>query len=210
MKSESFNVDCMDFIRELPDKSIDLAICDPPYGIGRDGQSNSRKGNGKGRKGFDWKDWDCGIPSEEYFLELYRVSSNQIIWGANYMGKYLPPSMGWIFWDKGQRINQSDGELAFTSFERALRVVEYGRHELAIENGETFHPTKKPIKLYRWLLDNYAKQGYKILDTHMGSQSSRIAAYDMGFDYFGCELDKDYFDAGNKRFELFKSQTKLF
>ena len=118
--------------------------------------------------------------------------------------------MGWIFWDKGQRICNSDGELAFTSFDQALRVVEYNRVELLLEPGETIHPTQKPIKLYKWLLKNYAKEGDKILDTHLGSGSSRIAAFDGGFEFWGYELDKDYFDASVKRFEQHKSQLKLF
>lgn len=116
--------------------------------------------------------------------------------------------MGWIFWDKGQRICNSDGELAFSSFDRALRVAEYNRVELLKEG--TIHPTQKPVALYKWLLTNYAKPGDKIFDSHMGSQSSRIAAYDKGFDYWGCETDPDYFADGNKRFETFRAQLKMF
>lgn len=117
--------------------------------------------------------------------------------------------MGWVFWDKGQDLTMSDGELAYTSFQKALRRIIINRGQLMIEGG-TIHPTQKPVKLYKWLLTNYAKQGDKILDTHLGSQSSRIAAYDLGFDFWGCELDKDYFGQGNKRFEQFKAQQKLF
>ncbi len=198
----------MDLMSRYEDNYFDLAIVDPPYGIGRDGLNNSRKGNGKGRKGFEFKGWDSEIPSEEYFYELFRVSKNQIIWGANYFTKQLPPSMGWLFWDKGQRIQQSDGELAYTSFQQAMKVVEYGRHELAIEG--TLHPTQKPIKLYRWILDKYAKEGDKILDTHLGSGSIAIACHNLGYDLTACELDKEYFDAAMKRLKQHKQQLILF
>lgn len=202
-------MDCMIEMRQFPDKEFDLAIVDPPYGIGRDGSVKTTSKHG-GRKAHKFKGWDKTIPEESYFDELYRISKNQIIWGANYFTEYLPPSMGWIFWDKGQRICNSDGELAFTSFDQALRVVEYNRVELLLDYAGTIHPTQKPIKLYKWLLKNYAKEGDKILDTHLGSQSSRIAAFDMGFDFTGYELDPDYFAAGNKRFEQHKAQLKLF
>jgi len=196
----------MEFMARYPDKHFELAIVDPPYGIGKDGQEQSTGGHG-GRKAHKIKGWDDKPPSSEYFNELFRVSINQIIWGANYFPHILPPSMGWIFWDKGQRIAQSDGELAFTSFNRALRVAEYNRVELLIEG--TIHPTQKPVALYKWLLHNYAKPGDKILDTHLGSGSSRIAAWDMGFDFYGCELDREYFDASVERFERFRAQLTL-
>lgn len=197
----------MEYMSKVPDKHFDLAIVDPPYGIGMDGVKNSRN-NGKGRKGFDFKGWDGNIPDEKYFSELFRVSKNQVIWGANYMTRFLPASMGWIFWDKGQRIAQSDGELAFTSFQRALRVAEYGRHELAVEG--TIHPTQKPIKLYKWIYENYCIKEYKVLDTHLGSGSSAIAAHYFGCDFVGCEIDKDYFDAAQKRFKQLTAQTTIF
>ena len=207
-KIQIFNCDNMQLMARYPDNYFDLAIVDPPYGINRDGSFNSRKGNGKGRKGFDFKGWDIKSPETEYFKELFRVSKNQIIWGGNYFTKDLPPSMGWLVWDKGQRILQSDGEIAFTSFQQAMRFVEYGRHELAIEG--TIHPTQKPIKLYKWILDKYAKQGDKILDTHLGSGSIAIACHDYGFDLTACELDKEYFDSAMKRINNHMSQTKLF
>ncbi len=202
------NEDNMELMSRYPDNYFDLAIVDPPYGIKRDGQSNSRKGNGKGRKGFEFKGWDNEIPNEQYFNELFRVSKNQIVWGANYMTKYLPSSMGWLFWDKGQRINQSDGELAFTSFQQAMKVVEYGRHELAIEG--TQHPTQKPIVLYKWILDKYAKQGDKILDTHLGSGSIAIACHDYGFELTACELDAEYYEKAVQRIKNHTNQQKLF
>lgn len=197
----------MEYMSTCADKQFDLAIVDPPYGIGRDGGHKSTSSHG-GRKPFKFKGWDISTPSEKYFNELFRVSKNQVIWGANYFTQFLPSSMGWIFWDKGQRICNSDGELAFTSFDRALRVAEYNRVELRKEG--TIHPTQKPIVLYKWLLKNYAKDGDKILDTHLGSGSSRIACWDGGFDFYGTELDKEYFNASVKRFDNFKLQGVLF
>jgi len=205
--SEVYHGDCMDFMRDLPDGFAALAICDPPYGIGRDGSNRTTSKHG-GRKAHSFNGWDAKRPGSEFFNELFRVSKNQIIWGANYFTEFLPPSMGWLFWDKGQRICNSDGELAFTSFEQALRVVEYNRIELLLEG--TIHPTQKPSVLYRYLLTNYAKPGQKIFDPMMGSQSSRIAAWDMGFDYWGCEKDDDYFRDGCARFEAHIKKPVLF
>jgi len=208
--SETYNMDCMEYMQQFPDKHFELAVVDPEYGIKRSGQTETFTKNAKHkRKFFEQKKWDEKPAPEEYFKELFRVSKNQIIWGANYFTKSLPPSMGWVFWDKGQDLTMSDGELAFTSFERALRRIKINRSQLVVEGG-TIHPTQKPVKLYKWLLSNYAKPGDKILDTHLGSGSSRIAAYDLGFDFYATELDKDYFDAQEKRFQNFKSQLKLF
>lgn len=206
MISEAVNMDCMEYMRQFPDKFFDLACVDPPYGIGRDGSQKTTSSHG-GRKAHKFKGWDSAIPNEEYFNELFRVSKNQIIWGGNYFTKYLPGSMGWIFWDKGQRIRNSDGELAFTSFNRALRVVEYNRVELLKEG--TIHPTQKPIVLYRWIFKNYAQPGFKILDTHLGSGSSRIAAHDMKCDFWSSELDAEYHIASEKRFSDYVSQLSI-
>jgi len=203
--------DCMEFMRGLPDKAFDLAIVDPPYGIERDGSVQSktcRPGRKYGRKAHEFKGWDNGAPGPEYFAELFRVSKDQIIWGANYMAEHLPPSMGWIFWDKGQRICNSDGELAYTSFPRALRVVEYNRVEL-LKDG-TIHPTQKPVALYRWLLRNYAKPGQRILDTHLGSGSIAIACDLEGFDLTATEIDADYIAGARKRLADHQSQPRLF
>ncbi len=200
----------MEYMRTLPDKSIDLALVDPPYGINRDGQTETFTKNKKHkRKNFEHKGWDNSIPDSDYFKELFRVSKNQIIWGANYFTEYLSPSMGWIFWDKGQDLSMSDGELAYSSFERALRRIKINRGQLMVEGG-TMHPTQKPIKLYKWLLLNYGLTGQSIIDTHLGSGSSRIAAYDLGFDFYGCELDTDYYNAQEKRFATHIAQQKLF
>jgi site-specific DNA-methyltransferase (adenine-specific) len=199
--------DNMELMRSYPDKHFDLAIVDPPYGIGKDGQTATSGGHG-GRKAHEHKGWDSKPPAPEYFAELFRVSSAQIIWGANYYPQHLRPSMGWVFWDKGQRINQSDGELAFTSFERALRVVEMNRVELLKEG--TIHPTQKPVKLYRWLLENYAKPGQRILDTHLGSGSIAIACHYFGAHLTACEIDRDYFTAASERIARETAQKTLF
>jgi site-specific DNA-methyltransferase (adenine-specific) len=202
--------DCMDLMRDAPDNAWDLAIVDPPYGIGRDGYKESktrRPGRKYGRKAHVQKQWDSKPPDAAYFNELYRVSKNQIIWGGNYYPQHLSPRMGWVFWDKGQRIDNSDGELAYTSFNRALRVIEMNRVELTIEG--TIHPTQKPIKLYNWLLHNYAKPGDRILDTHLGSMSIAIACHYKGFHLTGTELDKDYFTAGVERVKKETAQMEL-
>lgn len=202
MESKVFNEDCMIGMARYPDKFFDLALVDPEYGIGRDGSKKTTSKHG-GRKAHEFKGWDKAIPNKNYFTELYRVSKNQIIWGGNYFAKYLPSSMGWIFWDKGQRICNSDGELAFTSFQRALRVVTINRVHLLLE-GETFHPTQKPIKLYDWIYKNYLPNGGKVIDTHLGSGSNRISAYKRGnIDFYGWEIDSDYFRDADKRFNDF-------
>ena len=200
--------DNMQLMARYPDKYFDLAIVDPPYGIGYDGAKKTSGSHG-GRKAHDFKGWDSAIPEKEYFDELFRVSKNQIIWGANYFTKYLPSSMGWIFWDKGQRICNSDGELAFSSFQQALRVAEYNRCEIQ-KHGGAIHPTQKPVALYKWLLDKYAKEGDKILDTHIGSGSIAIACHDYGFDLTGCELDAEYYAKGIERVQRHVNQLKLF
>ena len=203
------NEDNMKLMARYPDKYFDLAIVDPPYGIGYDG-ANSSSGSHGGRKAHKWKGWDSSIPSEEYFKELFRVSKNQIIWGANYFTKYLPSSMGWIVWRKDRgNFSSSDAELAYSSFQRALR--EYTKNPLVlVREGGTIHPTQKPICLYKWLLSNYANEGDKILDTHLGSGSIAIACHDLGFDLTACELDTDYYNAAMKRIEDHKKQLQLF
>ena len=209
--NELYNMDCMEGMKQFPDKYFELAIVDPPYGIGIDGQKESICKNPKhNRKLHEKKDWDNSIPNKEYFKELERVSKNQIIWGANYFVKHLEKgTKGWIVWDKGQHgLTMSDCELAYSSFDVPTRVVVINRVEL-LKDG-TIHPTQKPLKLYKWLLQNYAKQGDKILDTHVGSASSLIACYQMNFDYIGFELDKEYFEKASKRIEQEKAQISLF
>lgn len=203
-KLEITNEDCMDLMKRYPDNYFELAIVDPPYGI-----NFAKTHTGKGWVVRESKDWDKQTPQAEFFNELFRVSKNQIIWGGNYMTSFLSPSQGWIFWDKGQRdFSLADGELAFTSFDRALRVFTLTRGSFNSEdnlNGGKIHPTQKPVALYKWLLKNYAKEGDKILDTHLGSGSIAIACHYMGFDLVGCELDKEYFD---KAVERITNQTR--
>ncbi len=174
-----------------PDGYFDLAIVDPPYGI-------------------DIAKWDSAIPKDIFFNELFRVSKNQIIWGANYFVKHLTKgTKGWVVWFKGQiGLTMSDCELAYSSFQRATRVVNINRVDLLKQN--TIHPTEKPIRLYQWLLDNYAKEGDKILDTHLGSGSIAIACHNLGYDLTACELDKDYYKAAIKRIQQHKAQIRMF
>lgn len=209
--SEVYNIDCMDYMQTLPDKHFDLAIVDPPYG-----GANSQVGGGK-RFGAlfdsykqDWRDmggkvqkkiidWD-EAPSQDYFNELFRVSKHQIIWGANYFGG-LPPTRCFLVWRKltiSESFSMAMCEYAWTSFSTNAKVFECAPQ--GTSKQKRFHPTQKPIELYAWILRNYAKAGYKILDTHLGSGSSRIAAYKMGFDFCGCEIDREYFEAGERRF----------
>lgn len=202
--------DCMDFMREFPDGYFNLAIVDPPYGI--DINMNMGRKKGQAKKHAE-KKWDGNIPDQSYFKELFRVSKNQIIWGGNYMTEYLRPTKSWIFWDKvvPDGVTFADGELAWTSFNKTLvkAKIPYSGFR-GLDVGGKIHPTSKPISLYKWLLKNYAKPGDKILDTHLGSGSSRIAAHDMGFDFWGYELDSDYFNAQEDRFNRHIKQGQLF
>lgn len=216
MNSIAYNRDCLEAMREIPDRTFGLAIVDPPYGISVFGSYNRPRSNRARTPEYKpFAGSDDQTPCGEYFSELRRVSKNQIIWGGNYFADKLPPSMGWIYWDKMSRpSNFSDGELAYTSFNRALKKFKYlwagFWQEAGNERERRIHPTQKPVALYRWLLTNYAKPGDRILDTHLGSGSSRIAAYDLGFDFVGYELDEDYFEAQEKRFQLHLAQPKLF
>jgi site-specific DNA-methyltransferase (adenine-specific) len=191
----------MEAMKEFPDKYFELAIVDPPYGI--DINSSGRLGHygGKGKK------WDANAPDDNYFIELFRVSKNQIIYGGNYF--YLPPTRCFLIWDKQQPedVSFASCEYAWTSFNQSAKTF-YKRPQNA--DIKRIHPTQKPVALYKWLLTNYAKQGDKLLDTHLGSGSSRIAAWDMGFDFWGYELDTEYFESQEKRFNNFKMQGKLF
>jgi len=214
MISQVTNEDCMELMARYPDGYFDLAVVDPPYGINRDG--HFQKTNH--RKNYTKKGWDNQRPSAEYFAEIQRVSKNQIVWGGNYFAYLLPAKKGWIFWDKkitnANNTNFSDGELAWTSFDCILRRFTYdwiGFGYLNNPQGEKkIHPTQKPIKLYKWLLDKYAKQGDKILDTHLGSGSIAIACHDYGFQLTACELDADYYQSAIKRIQNHVSQLKLF
>jgi site-specific DNA-methyltransferase (adenine-specific) len=205
--------DNMQLMSRYPDNYFDLAIVDPPYGIGADKAQNAG-GEKWGYKEYKKTDWDSSIPSEEYFKELFRVSKNQIVWGGNYMTEFLPPSMGWIIWDKGQRgFSLADGEMAWTSFNKAMRIFEFSRAGCIKSNNtmiEKFHPTAKPFELYKYCLDKYAKQGDKILDTHLGSGSIAIACHDYKFELTACELDPEYFEKAKQRIINHVAQQSLF
>ena len=210
---ELLHIDCMEYMATLPGKAFDLAIVDPPYGIGEDGgnKNRGRKADNYSRKVIHIKkDWDSSKPKKEYWDELFRVSKNQVVWGGNYFSEFLPSRMGWIFWNKLIGGDFSDGELAWTSFNRALRMYTYSYHGDTKGGHTRIHPTQKPKSLYQYILHNYAKPGDKILDTHLGSGSSAIAAHKMGFDFVGTELDLDYYNAAVKRFNEQTMQQTLF
>ena len=217
-----FNTDCVSFMKSKPDKCYDLAICDPPFGINADENAYKNGINCKvnGFKEHKKGGWDNAIPTDDYFNELFRVSKNQIIWGGNYFTDFLPPVSSWIIWDKMQyEFSFADGEMAWNSFKNKMKIFRYARGNESgfapkIKKGFKFglniHPTAKPIALYRWLLQNYAKQGDKILDTHGGSMSIAIACDMEGYSLDISEIDLDYFNAGVKRFENYKRQGRLF
>jgi site-specific DNA-methyltransferase (adenine-specific) len=208
--SEVYLMDCIFLMKHYPDKYFDLAVVDPPYGNNLSGGRSSKNGwNNK----IDWdkcnNGWNLTIPTPEYFAELQRVSKNQIVWGGNYFANMLPNSECWLIWDKGQRdFSLADGEMAWTSFDKAMRIHTIHR---AVANQENkMHPTQKPIKLYDWIFSKYATEGMKILDTHLGSGSSRISANKAKLHFVGCEIDEEYFNKQNKRYEEFVSQARLW
>ena len=208
MNSTVLNIDCMEGMKQYPDKYFDLALVDPPYGI----EINMNMGRKAGQiKRHKDKKWDSDIPEDEYFIELSRVSKNQIIWGGNYFP--LPLTKAWIFWDKKvpEGVSFADGELAWTSFDKTLVKLDivYSGFQ-GSDNGGKIHPTQKPVRLYANVLKKFTDCRCKILDTHLGSGSSRIAAHDMGYDFTGFELDKEYFEAQEKRFQQHISQLTMF
>ena len=200
MRSEVYNIDCLEYMKKLPDKCFDLAIADPPYELGGGRVNDSRhSGSGKlknrvlNQSATKFRKWDKA-PKKEFFNELFRVTKNQIIWGGNYFD--LPPTRCFVCWDKVQPWeNFSQVEYAWTSFDYPAQLFRFDNR-----TGDKIHPTQKPVSLYAYLLGKYAKVGGVIFDPMMGSQSSRIAAFKMGFDYVGCEIDKEYFDKGCERF----------
>lgn len=206
---ELLNIDCMEYMKTCKDKQFDLAIVDPPYGIGENWKKDRFSKFYKHESSYKNKQ----IPDARYFKEVMRVTKNQIIWGANYYTEYLPARNSWIVWDKMkdfESVNMAEGELAWTSFNIPLRIVRRvwnGFQTSEPRHGE--HPHEKPTGLYKWLLQKYAKEGDKILDTHLGSGSIAIACHDYKFDLVGCELDTDYYNAALKRFNNHKSQLSL-
>jgi site-specific DNA-methyltransferase (adenine-specific) len=204
------NIDCMEYMATCKDKQFDLAIVDPPYGIGAAKQIDL--GNSNTKIKHITKDWDNEIPTKEYFNELFRVSKNQIIWGGNYFIEHLRNTRCFIVWDKQNGTNNmADCELAWTSFETSVRM--YRGHifkGIGNSNYITIHPTQKPIKLYEWILDKYATKDMNILDTHLGSGNSAIAAHYFGCNFVGTEIDIEYFNKAKKSIEQRTAQTKLF
>ena len=209
------NDDCMNVMKDYENNYFDLAIVDPPYGIGIDKAMNANKGK-QGFKQYRETEWDNETPKQKYFDELFRTSKNQIIWGGNYfIDKIKKPSQCFLIWNKVQRdFTMSDAEIAWTSFDKTIRCFDLSRGGAMgcnNRNGGKTHPTQKPVKLYEWLLNNYSKKEDKILDTHLGSGSSAIASYYFGVkEFVGIELDKDYFEAMSKRFKEKTKQIKLF
>lgn len=216
-----YNEDCLEAMKQIPDKYFELAIVDPPYGINHSEKAGKQSGQMFGnasapKRTYTTKDWDKQPPNEDYFKELIRISKNQIIFGANHFISKIPyDSSCWIVWDKDNGTNNfADCELAWTSFTSAVRKFKFtwnGMIQGDMKNKEErFHPTQKPIALYEWLLKNYAQKGDKILDTHVGSASSLIACYNLGFEYIGFELDKEYFDKATQRIESRINQLDIF
>lgn len=220
----AYNMDCMEYMRTLPDKAFDLAVVDPPYGIGVMSMNYTKSGavrnhgytTAKRRDYRKQSEWDIK-PTKEYFDELFRVAKRKIIWGGNYFSNMLPPSRSFIVWDKrcseDMKNDFSDCEYAWCDYgvARMFRYVWNGMIQGNMKNKEErFHPTQKPIALYQWIFANYAKPGDKILDTHLGSGSSRIAAYELGLDFVGCEIDKEYFDKQEERYAAYAAQENLF
>ena len=211
MKSIVYNTDCMLGMAECPDKYYDLAVVDPPYGLDL---ANMNMGVGKSKKASKiqnrkWiaKDWDKSAPNKQYFKELFRISKNQIIWGGNYFE--LPPCKNFAIWDKEIPLGLSfaDCEMAWTSFDKAPKMF---RHSVYLDKTNRFHPTQKPVALYDWIYKNYLPNGGRVLDTHLGSGSNRIAAHKAGnIDFTGYELDKDYYEAQEKRFATYLQQQQI-
>jgi len=206
---ELTNEDNMELMARYEDNHFDLAIVDPPYGYG-----DKKTDILNFRQKEQHRDWNVA-PNEEYFKELFRVSKNQIIWGGNYFSFIWGfGGRGFIYWHKGNPVsNFADGELAWTSFDKNAKQYDYryyGNLEGNTSATKKFHPTQKPISLYEWLLMNYAKEGDKILDTHLGSGSIAIACHNLGYDLTACELDKDYYDAAIKRINEHKQQIRMF
>ena len=207
MSSIVFNEDCIEGMARYPDKYFDLAVVDPPYGI-----ENTFSASSRIRKYGQMKTVNEEKPQLGYFEELFRVSKNQIVWGYNHLSNILPATKEFIFWYKHQPVTSySDGELAWTSFKKTAKCFDYPFFGgIGADKDGRIHPTQKPVALYTWIFQNYAKPGDKILDTHLGSGSSRIAAYEQGLDFVGFEIDKKYFESEEERFKAYTAQMSLF
>ena len=202
--------DCLEAMRAMPDNSYELAIVDPPYGLGLKTVSKPSEKNKNSQQKFyndlTKKQWDNKIPEEQYFIQLKRVCKNFIIWGANYMLDYLGPTKCILIWDKMTYIpTMSQYEFAFTSFNKHPKIVKINSNQL-----DRIHPTQKPVKLYEWLLDNYAKEGDRILDTHLGSGSIALACHNRGYSLDAYEIDEEYYNAATERLRVHQSQLTIF
>ena len=207
--------DNMELMARYPDNYYSLSICDPPYGININKQSQGKGGGVAKKIEYTKKDWDNSKPTKEYFAELKRISKNQIVWGGNYFVENLTNSPCWVVWDKvNGSTDFADCELAWTSFNTSVRKFMWrwnGMLQQNMKNKEVrIHPTQKPVALYKWLLQKYANEGDKILDTHLGSGSIAIACHDLGFELTACELDQDYYEAAVKRIKNHTNQLQLF
>ena len=212
-----YNMDCMDGMKQFPDKYFDLAIVDPPYGIGENGDKNHTRGKiAKAKNYKSFTGGDVETPNEDYFRELFRVSKNQIIWGANHFISKIPyDSHCWIVWDKDNAGSDfADCELAYTSFSTAVRKFKFRWNGMLQENMKNkeirIHPTQKPVALYEWILSKYTKEGDKILDTHVGSASSLIACHRTNHKFVGFELDEHYYKLSKERLDDEISQLRIF
>ena len=215
-KIELHNCDCMEYMAKCEDNQFSICITDPPYGIGASKdirQGIKFKASATSRADYGDKEWDNETPNNMYFSELKRISKNQIIWGGNYYNVYL--GSGRIFWDKvtAEKYTNSDGELAYQSFSKGLKSFKFMWNGMLQGNmkdkEKRIHPTQKPVALYKWLLNNYAKEGDTIFDSHFGSLSIGLACHDLGFDLTACELDKDYFKEASERLNNHKKQLML-
>jgi site-specific DNA-methyltransferase (adenine-specific) len=190
--NQAFNMDCLDFMKELPDKCIDLVLTDPPYGI----NIAKEKPRKSGRWNYEPKKWDNAIPSDEIFNEIFRISKNQIIWGGNYFK--MNPSRCWLIWNKKQPVdNFSDAELAWTSFDKVVSMYDFA----VMGNRDKIHISQKPMKLFKWCLNNYAEEGMIVFDPFLGSFTTAIASENCNMNWLGCEKDPDYFKSGYHRYE---------
>jgi site-specific DNA-methyltransferase (adenine-specific) len=210
------NEDNIELMARYKDNYFDLAIVDPPYGIGEDGAKNHSRGKAAKANKYTPKEWDNAPPPKNYFIELKRVSRNQVIFGANHFIENIPGanSSCWVVWDKDNTGNFADSELAYTSFKTSVRNFKWRWNGMIQQNMKNkqkrIHPTEKPIKLYEWLLMNYAKEGDKILDTHLGSGSIAIACHNLGYHLTACELDEEYYSKAMKRLRQHTAQQRLF
>ena len=215
-----YNADCMDWLPKLPDNTFDLAIVDPPYGGVSIGGYMRNQHPKRGKNVGVWHDyhtalWDQERPTPEYFQQLFRVSKNAVIWGGNYFADMLPPSQCWLCWDKDipEGVNFADVELAYTTFDQRARIFRYtwsGMRQGDMVNKEKkIHPTQKPVRLYTWILHNFAQPGSLILDTHVGSASSLIACEDMGCRYLGYEIDPTYYELARARLDEYNAQIRM-